>query len=128
MTLTFTIDKIETQGEHKSVHFIHYTMSGTDDNNKTGSIKSVVGFNLKEESAAGFIPFADITEANAKDWIKFALTPKHLENTYVDDNGHLQGDETGKDLWPEVEQGLKKQIEQVIAEEEAKNETNLPWA
>lgn len=119
MELVFTVNKIDTQADHKSVHQIHYTMSGTDDNGKTGSIKNTIGFRLKESSAEGFIPFENITESNAKDWIKFALTPTHIDD---------DGNETDTDLWPEVQAQLVMQIERAIAEEEAKNETNLPWA
>jgi len=51
MNLTWTIDNMKTEGEQKSVRIIEYTVSGTDENNNTASIKGAVGFKLRDGTA-----------------------------------------------------------------------------
>jgi hypothetical protein len=115
MNLTWTIDNMTTEGEHKYVRIIHYTVSGTDENNNTGSIKGAVGFKFRDGTEDDYIDFNSIDKETAISWIKKALTP-----VVLDDNGN----ETDIDTWSEVEQGIKIQIQEKIKE----NQTNLPSA
>jgi|TARA_E500000318_G_C3524186_1_gene197701 hypothetical protein len=115
MNLTWTIDNMTTEGEHKYVRIIHYTVSGTDENNNTGSIKGAVGFKFRDGTEDDYIDFNNIDKETAISWIKKALTP-----VVLDDNGN----ETDIDAWSEVEQGIKIQIQEKIKE----NQTNLPSA
>lgn len=123
MDLTFTVQKIKTTGEHKAVINIHYTVSGTDDNGKSASLHRVIPFPIKDGTEDGYVAFDDITQETAVAWVKSALTPTHLADVYVDDDGYMQGTATGIDLWSEVEQSIKADINSEIA----KAETNLPW-
>lgn len=127
--LTFTVQKIASEGAQKSVKIIEYTVSGTDDNSKSASLQRTIGFKLKDGTEAGYVGFNDITEANAIAWIKSALTPTHIKDDYVDADGILQGTATGTDLWDEVERGIKDDIAAAIATVAREAETSaLPWA
>ncbi len=129
MDLTFTIQKMDVKGDHKAVTVIHYTVSGTDDNNKTASLQRTIPLRpVPDGTEDGFVAFADVTQETATAWIKSALTPIHLEDSYVDKDGIMQGTETDIDLWPEVKQGIINDINSKIAETESEKETNLPWA
>ena len=90
-------------------------VSGTDENNNTGSIKGAVGFKFRDGTEDDYIDFNSIDKETAISWIKKALTP-----VVLDDNGN----ETDIDTWSEVEQGIKIQIQEKIKE----NQTNLPSA
>ena len=48
MNLIWKINNMENEGEHNSVRIIHYTVSGTDENNNTASIKQAVGLNPRD--------------------------------------------------------------------------------
>jgi len=115
MNLTWTIDNMKTEGEQKSVRIIEYTVSGTDENNNTASIKGAVGFKLRDGTETDFIDFNSIDNETAISWIKQALTPVVLDD---------DGNETDIDAWSEIEQGIKIQIQENIKQ----NQTNLPSA
>ena len=115
MDLTWKIDNMTTEGEHKYVRIIHYTVSGTDENNNTGSIKGAVGFKFRDGTEDDYIDFNSIDKETAISWIKQALTPVVLDD---------DGNETDIDVWFEIEQGIKIQIQEKIKE----NPTNMPSA
>ena len=113
MDLIWKIDNMITEGEHKYVRIIHYTVSGTDENNNTGSIKGAVGFKFRDGTEDDYIDFNSIDKETAISWIKQALTPVILDN---------DGNETDINAWSEIEQGIKIEIQENIKE----NQTNLP--
>jgi hypothetical protein len=113
MDLTWKIDNMTTEGEHKYVRIIHYTVSGTDENNNTGSIKGAVGFKFRDGTEDDYIDFNSIDKETAISWIKQALTPVILDD---------DGKETDIDAWPEIEMTMKMNIQQKINE----TKTNLP--
>ncbi len=115
MNLTWTIDNMTTEGEHKYVRIIHYTVSGTDENNNTGSIKGAVGFKFRNGTEDDYIDFNSIDNETAISWIKQALIPVVLDD---------DGNETDIDPWSEIEMSIKMDIKQNIKE----NQTNLPTA
>jgi len=115
MNLTWKIDNMTTQGEHNSVRTIEYTVTGTDENNNTASIKGAVGFKLRDGTETDFIDYNTIDTTTAISWIKKALTPVILDD---------DGNETDIDAWSEVEMFIKMDIQQKIKE----NQTNLPSA
>ena len=115
MNLTWTIDNMTTEGEHKYVRIIHYTVSGTDENNNTGSIKGAVGFKFRDGTEDDYINFNSIDNETAISWIKQALTPVVLDD---------DGNETDINPWSEIEMSMKMDIQQKIKE----NQTNLPSA
>ena len=115
MDLTWKIDNMTTEGEHKYVRIIHYTVSGTDENNNTGSIKGAVGFKFRDGTEDDYIDFNSIDKETAISWIKQALTPVVLD----DDRK-----ETDIDAWSEIEMSIKMDIKQNIKE----SQTNLPSA
>jgi len=115
MDLIWKIDNMITEGEHKYVRIIHYTVSGTDENNNTGSIKGAVGFKFRDGTEDDYIDFNSIDKETAISWIKQALTPVILDN---------DGNETDINAWSEIEQGIKIEIQENIKE----NQTNLPSA
>ena len=127
MDLTFTVQKIETQGNHKAVQVIHYTVSGTDSDGASASLQRTTGFKLKDGTEAGYVAFNDVTQATAVAWVKSALTPIHLANSYIetdaDGNETMKGTADGADMWPEVKLGIEIDIKAAIAKEK----TNLPW-
>jgi|SRR5210317_744253 len=115
MNLTWTINNMTTEGEHNSVRTIEYTVTGTDENNNTASIKRAVGFKLRDGTETDFIDYNTIDTTTAISWIKEALTPVVLDD---------DGNETDIDAWSEVEMFIKMDIQQKIKE----NQTNLPSA
>jgi len=115
MNLIWKINNMENEGEHNSVRIIHYTVSGTDENNNTASIKQAVGLNPRDGTEDDFIDFNNIDEATAVSWIKQALTP-----VVFDDDGN----KTDINVWSEIEMSIKMDIQQKIKE----NQTNLPSA
>jgi len=115
MDLIWKIDNMTTEGEHKYVRIIHYTVSGTDENNNTGSIKGAVGFKFRDGTEDDYIDFNNINKETAISWIKQALTPVVLD----DDRK-----ETDIDAWSEIEMSIKMDIKQNIKE----SQTNLPSA
>jgi hypothetical protein len=115
MNLQWTIDNMTTEGEHKYVRIIHYTVSGTDENNNTSSIKGAVGFRFRNGTEDDYIDFNSIDNETAISWIKQALTPVVLDD---------DGNETDINAWSEIEQGIKIQIQEKINE----TKTNLPSA
>jgi len=115
MNLTWKIDNMTTEGEHKYVRIINYTVSGTDENNNTGSIKGSVGFKFRDGTEDDYIDFNNIDKETAISWIKKALTPVILDD---------DGNETDIDAWSEVEMFIKMNIQQKIKE----NQINLPSA
>ena len=104
-----------TEGEHKYVRIIHYTVSGTDENNNTGSIKGAVGFKFRDGTEDDYIDFNSIDKETAISWIKQALKPVVLDDDW---------NETDIDVWSEIEQVIKIQIQEKIKE----NQTNMPSA
>ena len=115
MDLIWKIDNMTTEGEHKYVRIIHYTVSGTDENNNTGLIKGAVGFKFRDGTEDDYIDFNNINKETAISWIKQALTPVVLD----DDRK-----ETDIDAWSEIEMSIKMDIKQNIKE----SQTNLPSA
>jgi len=115
MDLIWKIDNMTTEGEHKYVRIIHYTVSGTDENNKTASIKGAVGFKFRDGTEDDYIDFNSINKETTISWIKQALTPVVLDG---------DGKKTDTDAWPEIETSIKMDIKQKIKE----NQTNLPSA
>tara|TARA_R110000744_G_C19199667_1_gene544816 strand:+ start:465 stop:851 length:387 start_codon:yes stop_codon:yes gene_type:complete len=127
MNLTFTVQKIQTQGDHKAAQVIHYTVSGTNSDGASASLQRTTGFKLKDGTEAGYVAFDDVTQDTAVAWVKSALTPTHLANSYIetdaDGNEEMKGTADGADLWPEVKLGIEMDINEAIA----KAATNLPW-
>tara|TARA_B100000780_G_scaffold145515_1_gene101674 strand:+ start:501 stop:887 length:387 start_codon:yes stop_codon:yes gene_type:complete len=128
MDLTFTVQKIKTEGENKAVQVIYYTVSGTDDDGASASLQRITGFKLKDGTEDGYVAFEDVTQATAVAWVKSALTPIHLANSYIetdaDGNEEMKGTADGVDLWPGVKLGIEMDIKAAIA----KAATNLPWS
>lgn len=74
ITNTWTVTQMdcysEAEGETDVVFTVHWTLSGTD-GTYNGSVYGTVGVTLNPDEP--FIPYADLTEAEAIGWVQEAL-------------------------------------------------------
>lgn len=77
MAVTWTIAQLERNTSDDGVVIAHWHVSKTDGANTVSSY-GTEGF-TPDASAAGFVPFADLTEADVISWVTTALDTTAIE-------------------------------------------------
>ena len=83
ITYTWTIPTVESSTQNGGIHTIHWRCTGVDGDHSCSNYGTTS--HTPDASAAGFIAYADVTEANAIAWAQGALDKDSIEaNIKVD--------------------------------------------
>ena len=78
MTYTWAVTSIK-KDPNDSVVQTYWTKTGTDDDDNTGTFSGATPFEA-DPSAEGYIPFADLTEADVLGWIQSIVVGSYEEH------------------------------------------------